>query len=240
MSVLHTPPASPYDSENSSNEYWPLNLCHADIAATMVMAASRIRASIFQYQTEADNTNDPSALIMHFKARLQWEIATFVTPILQYSAAKNIISVVPSLVARMLLLIPQFTWKTAPDHIFSSHLSEFHDVEDLGDLSWIVSEYHNPWWKGRSTIPNQPWQWDQVMASCVFHHQHWPGDVEDQGLILLEQVDKTSAPSLLALKWIREHLQTLIEEQQQCIQEKMAEIEMYTTVLCRLKRDRGE
>ncbi|KAG2347649.1 hypothetical protein BDR05DRAFT_996729 [Suillus weaverae] len=99
---------------------------------------------------EADNTNDPSALIMHFKAGLQWEITTFVTPILQYSAAKNIISVVPSLVAHMLLLILQFTWKTVPNHISSSHLSKFHDVEDLGDPSWIVSEYHNPWWKGCS------------------------------------------------------------------------------------------
>ncbi|KAG1765465.1 hypothetical protein EV702DRAFT_1051002 [Suillus placidus] len=198
MSVLHTPPASPYDSENSGNEYWPLNLHHADIAATMVMAASRIRASILQYQMEADNTDDPSALIMHFKARLQWEIA--------------------------------FTWKTVPNHIFSSHLSEFHDVEDLGDLSRIVSEYHNPWWKGCSTILNQPWQWDQ----------HWLGDIEDQGLILPEQVDETSVPSLLALKWIRERLRALIEEQQQGIQEKMVEIEMYTTILCRLKRDRGE
>ncbi|KAG2349307.1 hypothetical protein BDR05DRAFT_943320 [Suillus weaverae] len=140
----------------------------------------------------------------------------------------------------MLLLIPQFTWTTVPNHIFSSHLSEFHDVEDLGDSSRIVSEYHNPWWKGHSTIPNQPWQWDRVLASCVFHHQHWLGDVEDQGLILLEQVDETSVPSLLALKWIRERLLTLIEEQQQGIQEKMAEIEMYTTILRRLKRGRGE
>jgi hypothetical protein len=76
MPELQTPPASPSDTHNSGNEYQPLTLSLADIAATMAMAASRIRASISQYQTEAANTNDPSAArIMHFKAGLQWEIA---------------------------------------------------------------------------------------------------------------------------------------------------------------------
>ena len=75
MPVLHTPPASPSDSQNSGNEYRPLTLSLADIAATMSMAASRIRASISQFQMEATNTDDPSAArIMHFKAGLQWEI----------------------------------------------------------------------------------------------------------------------------------------------------------------------
>lgn len=76
MPVLHTPPASPSHSHNSGDEYRPLTLSLADIAATMSMAASRIRASISQYQMEAANTEEPSAArIMHFKAGLQWEIA---------------------------------------------------------------------------------------------------------------------------------------------------------------------
>jgi hypothetical protein len=49
-------------------------MTHADIAATMAMAASRIRACISQYQIEADNTDVPSAQIRHYKARLLWEI----------------------------------------------------------------------------------------------------------------------------------------------------------------------
>ncbi|KAG1729902.1 hypothetical protein EDB19DRAFT_1913146 [Suillus lakei] len=79
----------------------------------MSMAASRICASITQYQMEAANTNDPSsARIMHFKARLQWEITTFVTSILQYSAARHIISVISSPVTHILQLFPQLTWNT--------------------------------------------------------------------------------------------------------------------------------
>jgi len=53
-------------------------------------------------------------------------------------------------------------------------------------------------------------------------------------------VDDTSVPSLLALRWIRERLRTLIEEQQDGIHEKMAEIDVYITILKRLKRGRGE
>ena len=75
MSVLHAPPASSSDSQNSGTEYRPLTLRLADIAATLTMAASQIQASISQYQSEAANTDDPSAArIMHFKAGLQWEI----------------------------------------------------------------------------------------------------------------------------------------------------------------------
>ncbi|KAG1733103.1 hypothetical protein EDB19DRAFT_1911683 [Suillus lakei] len=64
--------------------------------------------------------------------------------------------------------------------------------------------------------------------------------IEDEGLILPEQVDDTSVPSLLALRWIRECLRTLIEEQQDGIHEKMAEIDVYVAILKRLKRGRGE
>lgn len=74
MSVLNTP-TSPSDSQTSSNGFRRLTLTQADIAATMSMAASRIRASITQYQMEAAHTEEPSAArIMHFKAGLQWEI----------------------------------------------------------------------------------------------------------------------------------------------------------------------
>ncbi|KAG1827342.1 uncharacterized protein BJ212DRAFT_1294642 [Suillus subaureus] len=95
MPVLHTSPVSPFDTKDSGNEYQPLTLSLADIAATMSMAASHIQASISQYQMEAANTEEPSATqIMHFKARLQWEIT--------YSAARHIISVIPNLVAHIL------------------------------------------------------------------------------------------------------------------------------------------
>ncbi|KAG1814169.1 hypothetical protein DFJ58DRAFT_834796 [Suillus subalutaceus] len=201
MSVLHTPPTSPSNSQTSGNGFRPLTLTQADIAATMSMAASRIRASISQYQMEAAHTQEPSATrITHFKAGLQWEIATFVTPILQYSAARNIISVVPSPVAHILQLIPELTWNMVPDHIFSSTYASFQDVADLGDPSRIV------------------------FANCVCHYQHWLSGVEDERLVVPEQ----------ALRWMRERLLTVIEDQQAGIREKMAEIQMYTAVLTKL------
>ncbi|KAG1720212.1 hypothetical protein EDB19DRAFT_1918111 [Suillus lakei] len=241
MSVLYAPPASSSDSQNSSTEYRPLTLRLADIAATLTMAASRIRASISQYQLEAANTDDPSAArIMHFKAGLQWEITTFVTPILQYSAARNIISVIPNPVTHILQLFPQLTWNIVPDHIFSSHLCQFHDIAGSGDPSRIISSYDTPWWIGHTAILNELWQWDRVFACCICHYQHWLSGVEDDGLVLPEQVDETSGPTLLALKWMRERLRTLVEEQQEGICEKMGEIEVYTAILTRLKRGRGE
>ncbi|KAG1723345.1 hypothetical protein EDB19DRAFT_1834647 [Suillus lakei] len=172
MSVLHAPPASSSDSQNSGTEYRPLTLRLADIAATLTMAASRIRASISQYQSEAANTDDPSAArIMHFKAGLQWEITLF----------------------------PQLAWNIVPDHVFSSHLCS-------GDPSRIISSYDTPWWIGHTAIPNELWQWDRVFACCIRHYQHWLSGIEDDGLVLPEQVDETSGPTLLALKWMREHL----------------------------------
>ncbi|KAG1813012.1 hypothetical protein DFJ58DRAFT_919401 [Suillus subalutaceus] len=144
--------------------------------------------------------------ITHFKAGLQWEIA--------YSAARNIISVVPSPVAHILQLIPELAWNMVPDHIFSSHLCQFQDVADLGDPSRIVSTYGTPWWTGSTAIPNELWPWDQ-------------SGVEDERLVVPEQVDESSVATLKALRWMRERLLTVIEDQQAGIREKMAEIQMY-------------
>ncbi|KAG2158032.1 uncharacterized protein EDB93DRAFT_1246524 [Suillus bovinus] len=161
-------------------------------------------------------------------------------PILQYSATRNIISVVPSPIAHILYLIPGHTWNMVPDHIFSYHICLFHDVADPGDPSWIISSYDTPWWMGETAIPNEPWQWDRVMTCCIFHYQHWLDGIENDGLTIPEQVDHTSVPSLMGLRWIREHLLTLLEEQREGIRDKMAEIQIYTAMLDRLKRGRGE
>ncbi|KAG2066575.1 hypothetical protein BDR04DRAFT_1160135 [Suillus decipiens] len=103
--------ASTTHTETSGNHYQLLTLDMADISCTLEMAASCIHACISQYQNEAANSNVPSASqITHFKAGLQWEISTFVTPLLQYSAARHIISVVPTPVAHILALFPMLTW----------------------------------------------------------------------------------------------------------------------------------
>ncbi|KAG2076372.1 hypothetical protein BDR04DRAFT_1149416 [Suillus decipiens] len=105
--------ASTTHTETSGNHYQPLTLDMADISCILEMAASCIRACISQYQNEAAKSNVPfAAQIMHFKAGLQWEISTFVTPLLQYSAARHIISVVPTLVAHILVLFPMLAWNT--------------------------------------------------------------------------------------------------------------------------------
>ncbi|KAG2126355.1 uncharacterized protein EDB93DRAFT_1109674, partial [Suillus bovinus] len=188
MPELYPSPASTSDNQNLLDEYWPLTLTPTDISATMSMSALRIHASISQYQVEAANNNlPPLARIRHFKAGLQWEITTFVMPILQYSAARNIISVVPSPIAHILHLIPGHTWNTVLDHIFSYHIYP-------GDPSRIVSGYDTPWWMGETAILDEPWQWDWVMTCCIFHYQHWLDGVENDGLTILEQVDHTSVP----------------------------------------------
>ncbi|KAG2113687.1 hypothetical protein DEU56DRAFT_956017 [Suillus clintonianus] len=236
MSVVHPPPASSSHSQNSGKGFKPLTLTQADLAATMAMAGSRIRACISQYQMEAAHTKEPSAArIMHFKAGLQWEISTFVTPILQYSTARHIILVVPSPVTHILLLIPELTWNMVPDDVFSSHLCEFHDDSDLGDPSRIVSCYGAQWWTGTTEIPQEVWEWDLVFANCICHYQYWLSGVENERIVVPEKVADTSVASLKALRWMRERLLTVIQDQQDGIREKMAEIEMYTAVLTKLK-----
>ncbi|KAG2111391.1 hypothetical protein BD769DRAFT_1674391 [Suillus cothurnatus] len=122
--------ASTSHTQNSSNHHQPLTLSLSDICNTL---------------SEAANNNVPStAWIMHFKAGLQWEIGTFVTPLLQYAAAKNIISVVPTPVSHILQLFPMLTWNTVPDDVFSSHLCQFDDAAVPGHPSRIVSDYHTP------------------------------------------------------------------------------------------------
>ncbi|KAG2123854.1 hypothetical protein DEU56DRAFT_983706 [Suillus clintonianus] len=236
MSVVHPPPASSSHSQNSGKGFKPLTLTQADLAATMAMAGSRIRACISQYQMEAAHTKEPSAAqIMHFKAGLQWEISTFVTPILQYSTARHIILVVPSPVTHILLLICELTWNMVLDDVFSSHLCEFHDDSDPGDPSRIVSCYGAQWWTGTTEIPKEVWEWDLVFANCICHYQYWLSGVENERIVVPEKVADTSVASLKALRWMREHLLTVIQDQQDGIREKMAEIEMYTAVLTKLK-----
>ncbi|KAG2360088.1 hypothetical protein BDR07DRAFT_1378221 [Suillus spraguei] len=112
--------------------------------------------------------------------------------------------------------------------------------QSLGHPSWIIPSYDTPWWMGHTKIPNEPWQWGQIMRSCVIHYQHWmENGVEDDGLVLPEEVNDSSGPSVMGLKMIRACLVALMEEQDEGIHEKMAEVKMYTDMLQRLKRGRG-
>ncbi|KAG1720024.1 hypothetical protein EDB19DRAFT_1918327 [Suillus lakei] len=188
------------------------------------MAASRIRASISQYQSEAANTDDPSAArIMHFKAGLQWEITTFVTPILQYSAARNIILVIPNLVAHILQLFPQLAWNI---------------VREIPPGLYPAMILHG----GSDTLQSRTNYGSGIGYSHVVSVTTSIGYLALRMMVSFfpKQVDETSGPTLLALKWMRERLRTLVEEQQEGIREKMGEIEVYTAILTRLKRGRGE
>ncbi|KAG2130933.1 uncharacterized protein EDB93DRAFT_1255676 [Suillus bovinus] len=176
----------------------------------------------FAGTVEAANNNlPPLAQIRHFKAGLQWEITTFVTPILQYSAARNIIPVIPSPIAHILHLIPGHTWNY-----------------EIHPRSYPAMIPHGGWEKLQSRTNHG--NADRVMTCCIFHYQHWLDGIENDGLTILEQVDHTSVPSLMGLRWIKEHLLTLLEEQREGIRDKMAEIQIYTAILDRLKRGRGE
>ncbi|KAG2154300.1 uncharacterized protein EDB93DRAFT_1248496 [Suillus bovinus] len=87
---------------------------------------------------------------------------------------------------------------------------------------------------------DQALQSQAAMEDYYFCHTHPPDGIDNDGLTIPEQVDHTSVPSLIGLRWIREHLLTLLEEQREGIRDKMAEIQIYTVILDRLKRGRGE
>ncbi|KAG1785396.1 uncharacterized protein HD556DRAFT_1458581 [Suillus plorans] len=204
------------------SHYRPLKLSLATISCTLAMAGSRVRACISQYRTEAANNGLSADRIKYFKAGLQWEMSTFVTPLLQYSASQNIVSVLP-----------------VPDDVFSFHLLSFHDEPIAGHPSRIVFAYTCPWWRGNNWIPDQPWQWDEIMASCVSHYQYWALNVEDDALVLPEKLKNTSTPPLMGLRFIKERMEALLEEQDQGIKDKMAEVKMYTDMLEKLRKGKG-
>ncbi|KAG1802813.1 uncharacterized protein HD556DRAFT_1304079 [Suillus plorans] len=177
---------------------------------------------------------------MHFKAGLQWEITSMLT------FPTDICDTDPAVLSCKEHHFGDSQTSRSHSSVGSrahlEHGSGPHLFIPLypGDPSWIVSDYDTPWWMRQTAILNEPWQWDRVMTCCIFHYQHWLGGVEDDGLTLPEQVDQTSVPALMGLRWIREHLLTLLEEQQAGIHDKMAEMQMYTTILDRLKIGRGE
>ncbi|KAG1763342.1 hypothetical protein EV702DRAFT_1205685 [Suillus placidus] len=232
-------PASTSGTPNPENHYQPLKLSLATISCTLAMAASRVRACISQYQTEAANSVLSSDQVEYFKAGLKWEMNTFVTPVLQYSAAHNIVSVVPVPVAHILKLYPMLTWNTVPDDVFSSHLRAFADEACPGHASRIVSQYVCPWWMGNMRIPDEPWHWDVVMASCISHHQCWVHGVEDDTLVLPEKLKNPLNAPPTGLRWMKSRMESLLEEQDEGIQDKMAEVKMYTDMLEKLKRANG-
>ncbi|KAG1809520.1 hypothetical protein EV424DRAFT_1349947 [Suillus variegatus] len=108
---------------------------------------------------------------------------------------------------------------------------------EMNNLSRLLSTC--PWWMGNTTIPNQPWQWDEIMASCISHYQYWALGVEDDALVLPEKLKNTSTPPLMGLRCIKEHMEALMEEQDEGIQAKMAEVNMYTDMLEKLRRGKG-
>ncbi|KAG1775020.1 hypothetical protein EV702DRAFT_1047327 [Suillus placidus] len=184
-------PASTSGTPNPENHYQPLKLSLATISCTLAMAASRVRACISQYQTEAANSVLSSDQVEYFKAGLKWEMNTFVTPVLQYSAAHNIVSVVPVPVAHILKLYPMLTWNTVPDDVFSSHLRAFADEACPGHASRIVSQYHG---------------------------------VEDDTLVLPEKLKNPLNAPPTGLRWMKSRMESLLEEQDEGIQDKMAEL----------------
>ncbi|KAG1893659.1 uncharacterized protein F5891DRAFT_1196096 [Suillus fuscotomentosus] len=119
MSASH---ASTSGTLNAGSHYRPLKLSLATISCTLAMAGSRVRACISQYWTEAANNGLSSDRIKYFKAGLQWEMNTFVTPLLQYSASQNIMSVVLVPVAYILKLYPMLTWNTDIRPRLCSHI----------------------------------------------------------------------------------------------------------------------
>ncbi|KAG1886955.1 uncharacterized protein F5891DRAFT_1200211 [Suillus fuscotomentosus] len=139
----------------------------------------------------------------------------------------------------ILKLYPMLTWNTVPDDVFSFHLLSFHDEPIAGHPSWIVFAYTCPWWRGNNWIPDQPWQWDEIMASCVSHYQYWALNVEDDALVLPEKLKNTSTPPLMGLRFIKEHMEALLEEQDQGIEAKMGEVKMYTDMLEKLRKGKG-
>ncbi|KAG1765472.1 hypothetical protein EV702DRAFT_1204568 [Suillus placidus] len=191
---MSTTPASTSGTPNPENHYQPLKLSLATISCTLAMAASRVRACISQYQTEAANSVLSSDQVEYFKAGLKWEMNTFVTPVLQYSTAHNIVSVVPVPVAHILKLYPMLTWNTVPDDVFSSHLRAFADEACPGHASRIVSQY-----KLKNPLNAPP----------------------------------------TGLRWMESRMESLLEEQDEGIQDKMAEVKMYTDMLEKLKRANG-
>lgn len=64
-------------------------------------------------------------------------------------------------------------------------------------------------------------------------------NVEDDALVLPEKLKNTSTPPLMGLRFIKERMEALLEEQDQGIEAKMGEVKMYTDMLEKLRKGKG-
>lgn len=64
-------------------------------------------------------------------------------------------------------------------------------------------------------------------------------NVEDDALVLPEKLKNTSTPPLMGLRFIKERMEALLEEQDQGIKAKMGEVKMYTDMLEKLRKGKG-
>ena len=64
-------------------------------------------------------------------------------------------------------------------------------------------------------------------------------NVEDDALVLPEKLKNTLTAPLMGLRFIKERMEALLEEQDQGIKDKMAEVKMYTDMLEKLRKGKG-
>ncbi|KAG2063522.1 hypothetical protein BDR04DRAFT_1123202 [Suillus decipiens] len=141
-----------------------------DISVVLACAGSRLRACLAHLQREAEVTPWSSERVKYIRTGLQWELACFVVPFINYAISRSIVPTPSSVVKSILAHFSQNLLQSVPNHIFVAHLMSIDLLTAGDDPSRMVDEYDRQWWiTGVSMDLTAPLPWEAIRTSVDNH-----------------------------------------------------------------------
>jgi len=209
-----------------------------DISVILACAGSRLRACLTHLQREAKVTPWPSERVQYIRTGIQWEVASFVVPFVNYAISRNMVPTPSAMVKTILGQFSQNLLQPVPNHVFAADLMSIDPSMDGDDPSRIVDEYNGEWWSSDVSVDlTVPLPWDVIRKSVDYHVRQWP-----EGCALTipaPQAELGELSCLAQLSLMRERLGRIASEQVAEIEKLLGQARVQAQTIERLghKRD---
>ncbi|KAG2134963.1 hypothetical protein BD769DRAFT_1664905 [Suillus cothurnatus] len=227
------------DVTDDEGEYFDDIVLNAwDISVILACAGSRLRACLIHFQREAEVTPWPSERVKYIRTGLQWELASFVVPFINYAISRSMVPTPSSVVKTILGQFSQNLLQPVPNHTFAADLMSIDPLTENNDPSRMVNKYDREWWiSGVSVNLTVPLLWDAVRKSVDDHVRQWP-----EGCALTipaPQAELGDSSCLAQLFLMRERLRRIAAEQVAEIEKLLGQARVQAQTIERLghKRD---
>ncbi|KAG1845834.1 hypothetical protein F4604DRAFT_1688600 [Suillus subluteus] len=221
-------------TDDEADNFGDIALNTWDISVILACAGSRIRACLTHLQCEAEVTPWPSERVKYIRTGLQWELASFVVPFINYAISRSMVPTPSSIVKIILDQFSQNLLQPMPNHIFAARLMSIDPLTGGDDPSRMVDEYDREWWiSGVSVDLTVPLPWDDIRKSV---------DAHPEGCALTIpalQAELGESSCLAQLFLIRERLRRVASEQVAEIEKLLGQARVQAQMIERLgdKRD---